>query len=107
MQPFSNYRLAGWRGCLPAGDRCTLEVINDGPSILVADRQRIFERFTRLDDSRTQDHGGAGLGLAIVNEIVHAHHGTIQVLDPRTGSGARFVIELPRVHTNDEVITRA
>jgi signal transduction histidine kinase len=90
-----------------AGDRCTLEVINDGPSILVADRQRIFERFTRLDDSRAQDHGGAGLGLAIVNEIVQAHHGTIQVLDPRTGSGARFVVELPRVHTSDEVVSRA
>jgi signal transduction histidine kinase len=78
------------------GDRCTLEVIDDGPGIGAEDRQRIFERFTRLDDSRARDHGGAGLGLAIVDEIVRSHHGTVEASDPPTGTGTRFRIELPR-----------
>ena len=81
------------------GERCTLDVVNDGPAIAVADRQRVFERFTRLDDSRNQDHGGAGLGLAIVSEIVHAHHGTIEVLNPPAAPGVRFSVELPILRT--------
>lgn len=73
-----------------------LTVADDGPGIAVADRERIFERFTRLDDARTRDAGGSGLGLAIARDVVEAHGGTV-VLDDGDGvaSGARFVVTLP------------
>jgi signal transduction histidine kinase len=68
-------------------------VADDGAGVPAADRERIFERFTRLDDSRSRATGGAGLGLAIAKEIVEAHAGRIYV---ESGSGgARFVVRLP------------
>jgi signal transduction histidine kinase len=70
-----------------------LVVADDGPGIRVADRERVFERFTRLDDARSRDAGGSGLGLAIVREIVTAHGGRIQIED--NDPGARFVVVLP------------
>ena len=74
-----------------------LEVLDDGPGIAAADRERIFERFTRLDDARARDSGGVGLGLAIVREIVARHNGTVAAADPPAGSGpgARLVVRLP------------
>ncbi|MEV4656627.1 HAMP domain-containing sensor histidine kinase [Micromonospora sp. NPDC049301] len=73
--------------------RVTLIVHDDGPGIACADRKRVFERFTRLDDDRSRRTGGTGLGLAIAKEIIDAHGGSIDVEDaPR---GARFVICLP------------
>jgi signal transduction histidine kinase len=75
------------------GDEVILIVNDDGPGIAPADRERIFDRFARLDVARSQDAGGAGLGLAIVNGIVAAHGGSIAVTDsPR---GARFEVRLP------------
>jgi signal transduction histidine kinase len=73
-----------------AGD-VVLAVSDDGPGIAPEERARIFDRFTRLDDARDRDHGGAGLGLAIVQDIVRAHDGTIEVEDGPEG-GARFVV---------------
>ncbi|MDX6310915.1 MAG: hypothetical protein QOF44_379 [Streptomyces sp.] len=70
-----------------------LVVADDGPGIPAADRKRVFDRFTRLDDARARDEGGSGLGLAIVHEIVTAHLGTVHVED--NTPGARFVIRLP------------
>ena len=75
-------------------DRVELVVSDDGPGIPPADRARIFERFTRLDDARSRDVGGAGLGLAIVARIVERHGGSI-VVDDAPGGGARFVVDLP------------
>jgi signal transduction histidine kinase len=69
-------------------------VEDDGPGIAEADRQRIFERFVRLDGARARDAGGSGLGLAIVAEIVAAHGGTISV-GPSPLGGARFEVALP------------
>jgi signal transduction histidine kinase len=70
-----------------------LVVADDGPGIPEADRSRVFERFTRLDDARGR--GGAGLGLSIVAGEVARHHGRITVdADPDLG-GARFVVDLP------------
>lgn len=72
-----------------------LVVADDGPGIAPEHRELVFERFTRLDEARSRDEGGAGLGLAIVQEIVTRHDGTVEVRD-QAGSGARFVVELPR-----------
>jgi signal transduction histidine kinase len=60
----------------------------------VGDRERVFERFTRLDDSRARPQGGSGLGLAVVRAIVSRHRGQIRIEDSPLG-GARVVVELP------------
>jgi signal transduction histidine kinase len=70
-----------------------IEVVDDGPGIPVQARDRIFGRFTRLDDARSRDRGGAGLGLAIVRDIVTRHGGTVRVA--ASPVGARFVVRLP------------
>ena len=59
--------------------RASVVVADDGPGIPPADRDRVFDRFTRLDDARARDEGGSGLGLAIVAELVAAHHGTVDL----------------------------
>jgi signal transduction histidine kinase len=71
-----------------------LAVSDDGPGIPPEDQERIFDRFTRLDDARTAGTGGAGLGLAIARDIVERHGGTL-VVDPDHHPGARFVVTLP------------
>jgi signal transduction histidine kinase len=76
------------------GRRVRVIVDDDGPGIGPADRERIFERFTRLDDSRARDQGGAGLGLAVVRSIVTRHGGQVWADESPLG-GARFTIELP------------
>ena len=68
-------------------------VSDDGPGIPAADRERVFDRFTRLDDARNRDEGGAGLGLAIVRELLRAHHGTITLDDAEPG--LRVEVTLP------------
>jgi signal transduction histidine kinase len=75
-----------------------LDVDDDGAGIPVADRERVFERFTRLDEGRARDAGGSGLGLAIVREVVRAHDGDVVVYDSDLG-GARFVVTLPAAFT--------
>ena len=63
---------------------------NDGPAIAADDRERIFDRFVRLDDSRSRQHGGAGLGLAIARDIITAHAGTLTVDDLADGAAIRI-----------------
>jgi signal transduction histidine kinase len=70
-----------------------VEVVDDGPGVPVEARDRIFGRFTRLDDARSRDRGGTGLGLAIVRDIVTRHGGTVRVAE--SNAGARFVVRLP------------
>jgi signal transduction histidine kinase len=72
-----------------------LAVDDDGPGIPEADRERVMERFVRLDDARARDGGGSGLGLAIVAELVAAHGGAVGIADSPMG-GARVEVSLPR-----------
>ncbi|MFD6914833.1 sensor histidine kinase [Streptomyces virginiae] len=71
-----------------------LEVTDDGPGIPKADRDRVFERFVRLDADRGRASGGTGLGLAIAREIARAHGGDVRALPAPTG-GARLVLRIP------------
>ncbi|CAM5512210.1 two-component sensor histidine kinase [Streptomyces spiroverticillatus] len=82
--------------------RAVLEVADDGAGVPEAERERIFERFVRLDDARSRDEGGAGLGLAIARDVAHRHGGTLTV-GRAPGGGARFalVLELLRTDRSD------
>ncbi len=71
-----------------------IQVSDDGPGVPPSDRERIFERFVRLDESRARHQGGAGLGLAIARQIVRAHGGDLIVTDAADG-GASFVLTIP------------
>ena len=71
-----------------------LTIDDDGPGIAEADRERIFERFTRLSEARSRDSGGAGLGLAVVKALVTELNGNIVVADSPLG-GARFIVTFP------------
>ncbi len=72
--------------------RVRLTISDDGAGISDEDRKHVFERFTRLDDARSRDGGGAGLGLAIVRDIVQRHGGSIDV---ENGLPTTFVVDLP------------
>ncbi|ADG78244.1 histidine kinase OS=Tsukamurella paurometabola (strain ATCC 8368 / DSM / CCUG 35730 / CIP 100753/ JCM 10117 / KCTC 9821 / NBRC 16120 / NCIMB 702349 / NCTC 13040) OX=521096 GN=Tpau_1623 PE=4 SV=1 [Tsukamurella paurometabola] len=72
----------------------TIDIDDDGSGIPAAHRDRVFDRFYRLDEARSSEDGGSGLGLAIVAEIARAHGGTVVVEDSPLG-GARFRVRLP------------
>ncbi len=77
------------------GSTTRLTVDDDGPGIDPQDRERVFERFTRADTARGREAGGTGLGLAIARELVHNHHGRIEISDSPTLGGARITVTLP------------
>jgi signal transduction histidine kinase len=93
----------------PGGIRVV--ITDDGPGVPVAERERVFDRFVRLDAGREHASGSTGLGLAIAREIVVAHSGTIVLAgtEDRTPGvqpdedlgGARVVIDLPRRTTGE------
>jgi signal transduction histidine kinase len=70
-------------------------VVDDGPGIPTAERERVFERFHRVDSDRSRASGGAGLGLAIVRAVAEAHGGTVRVADRNGRPGARIELILP------------
>ena len=74
--------------------RVILDVVDDGPGLPEKDADKLFERFYRIDSSRSRSSGGAGLGLAIVAAIVAAHDGTIEAAN-QEGHGARVTLTLP------------
>ncbi|GAA4557568.1 sensor histidine kinase [Planotetraspora kaengkrachanensis] len=76
------------------GDHAVLTVTDDGDGVAEGERERIFQRFTRLTAARRLDHTGTGLGLAIARDIAHAHIGSLHAEESETG-GARFVLRLP------------
>lgn len=74
--------------------RACLRVEDDGPGIAEADREKVVRPFTRLDDSRSRDTGGFGLGLAIVSRIALRHHGELRIGRATLG-GARLEMHWP------------
>ncbi|KAF0812967.1 Sensor protein RstB [Andreprevotia sp. IGB-42] len=85
-----------WISAHAEGQTMQLVVEDDGPGVPAADRERIFEPFVRLDDSRSRDTGGVGLGLALVKRIAQRHKGAVWV-EPGAHGGARFVFAWPAV----------
>ena len=82
------------------GDRGVLRVIDDGPGIPEADRERVFERFTRLDEARSPS--GFGLGLAIVRAVARSHGGDATIGDPPEGGGTTVVVIVPLTQESTE-----
>ena len=92
-----NYSAEGGRIELEAridGDRVLLSVGDYGPGVPETDLGRVFERFYRVDKSRTRDPGGTGLGLSIVRHLVELHGGKVSAAN-RSEGGAMFTISLP------------
>jgi signal transduction histidine kinase len=75
------------------GAEAAITVTDEGEGIPAEDRQRVFDRFTRLDDARSRDAGGAGLGLAIVSELTRLHGGQVTLHDAEPG--VRAEVRLP------------
>ena len=78
----------------PVGEGVRLEVEDTGPGIPEELRERVFERFFRVDQARAREDGGTGIGLAIARSIVEGHGGRIWV-EPTAAGGSRFVVDLP------------
>ena len=79
------------------GDMAVLTVVDDGPGIPEAERSKVFDRFYRLQESRSRETGGTGLGLPIVRDIVRNHGGRIRLTDRVDNRpGLRAVVVLPR-----------
>ena len=80
----------------PCADDAVLTVSDDGPGVAAEHAERVFERFTRLDDARVAAEGGVGLGLAIARDIAERHGGTL-VVSADGPPGARFVLRMPLI----------
>ena len=92
------YTPDGGRIVMSAGfdpDRVWLEVTDNGIGIPPEDRERIFERFYRVDKARSRESGGTGLGLSIAKEIIRQHEGKLLLVD-RPGPGTTLRMELKR-----------
>jgi signal transduction histidine kinase len=76
------------------GSEVLLTVDDDGPGIPESERARVLQRFVRLDEARSRDEGGSGLGLSIVDEVVRAHGGSVSIEQSPLG-GALIRITLP------------
>ena len=89
------YRHSLFEGVLTPGDWAFVSVTDSGIGIHQAQHQRIFERFYQVASSLTREHGGTGLGLALVRELVEAHKGEVRVKSSE-GVGSTFTIALPQ-----------
>jgi signal transduction histidine kinase len=84
--------------------RAFIAVVDHGPGIPEEDKDRVFERFTQIDQSDTRSKGGTGLGLSIVKSLTEVMNGGVRV-ESTEGGGATFVIELPLAHSQETVQT--
>ncbi len=80
------------------GDRVEGWVSDDGPGIPPEAKDRVFERFYRVDRARSREQGGTGLGLSIVKHIIQSHGGEVSV-ESEPGKGSRFIYTLPAAST--------
>ena len=78
------------------GSEAVVVIEDDGPGVPEADRERVFERFVRLDSARSRDEGGTGLGLAIARAVARAHGGDVQLGDSSLG-GLSATVRLPLI----------
>ena len=85
-----------------SGGSLVLAVEDSGIGIPEEEREKIFQRFYRVNQDRNRETGGSGLGLAIAREIVRHHSGDIRAVEPRQLQGARIEIEIPVVKTGPE-----
>lgn len=92
--PGSPVELFAWQ----RGRRGFIAVVDHGPGIPVDQRDRVFERFTQVDQSDTRSKGGTGLGLSIVKSLAEVMHGSVRI-ETTEGGGATFVVELPVADT--------
>jgi signal transduction histidine kinase len=76
-------------------DQVAIIVSDTGEGVAAEHLPRLFERFYRADNARDREHGGAGIGLAIVRALVEAHGGTISAASGGNGAGSTFTIQLP------------
>ncbi len=83
------------------GRAATVTVHNDGTALTPDECERIFERFTRLDEARTRDAGGSGLGLAIARDIAHRHRGTLTARPADPAPGTTFILRIPTAARTD------
>ncbi len=83
-----------WFATSDDGDQTIVDIADDGPGIALNDRERVFDRFARLDDARDRASGGTGLGLAIARQVAREHGGDIEVFD-RDGGGTLMRVALP------------
>ncbi|GAA4875013.1 ATP-binding protein [Actinomycetospora straminea] len=74
------------------GAQAVVDVVDEGPGIPPADRERVFDRLVRLDDARSRDAGGAGLGLPIARALARAHGGELRVVDTERGARLRLTL---------------
>jgi signal transduction histidine kinase len=81
-------------------DQVVISISDDGPGIAPEDRERVFERFTRLDDARGRNSGGAGLGLAIVRELITRAGGTVRLTAAQPPWNLRAEVRVPLVEAS-------
>lgn len=92
--PHTRVAVSGARVAAPGGDMIEISVTDQGVGIPENDRERIFERFYRIDPARSRATGGTGLGLAIVKHVTASHGGEVQVWSAE-GQGSTFTLRLP------------
>jgi two-component system sensor histidine kinase SenX3 len=86
--------IAARRLAVPGGDQIEIAVTDQGIGISEKDRERVFERFYRVDPARSRATGGTGLGLAIVKHVAASHGGEVTVWSSE-GQGSTFTLRLP------------
>ncbi len=81
------------------GQKAAIAVVDHGPGIPDHEKERVFERFTQIDQSDTRSKGGTGLGLSIVRSLAEVMHGSVKV-EETEGGGATFVVQLPKARVD-------
>ncbi|CAN5868856.1 hypothetical protein BH23ACT4_BH23ACT4_06760 [soil metagenome] len=81
------------------GQKGVIAVVDHGPGVPDHEKERVFERFTQIDQSDTRSRGGTGLGLSIVRSLAEVMHGSVKVEDTE-GGGATFVVQLPKARVD-------